>query len=175
MLFVKNVFRNFNYSTRLLLILFAFIFATNNSCKQNKSELFIDNYTPIDLIVFKNDKKWCEVKSYTTEHFKNGNPGLYKIYVKKLNLKIIDSLEIELKQNKKYVLNLLKATKYFQGTISFSSQFDKFSRSHEELQIQDSFFLIKADYFEEIPEVIRVPKKSFYKPLVYIRREIPVN
>ncbi len=166
-----------------LLLLFFFIYISYHRYQRNKPVVYIDNFSgsPVELIW--NGETFLTIPNNTGEVNSNLGIGKRVIYAKKVGEDVIDTIEMDLQQRGKYVLNLFGAMEYYHGQVAYQKERTRDIRPvAAEQRITRKFFPARADFiFEDPPASIEVyTKKSKYNYNIeaarrYLRRGNPIK
>ncbi len=117
-----------------------------------KPTIYIDNYTGSSIEIKYRNKNWIQLKDENSIMNRDLKQGTYFLHIKNMDTSAKDTIRIDIKEKKKYVLNLFQGTSYYEGEISYQKISDPSNHtSSQEVKIDKIFFETKADFVLEKP------------------------
>lgn len=168
----KHLFNMNNFLKYLLLIclvglgLFK-IYVEWIKADKRKPTIYIDNYSGSPIEIYRKNEVWVSLFNESSTIKKNLNVGTHFLYIHKLDEKLIDTLRIDIRESKKYILNTFQAMNYYEGEVLYQKRPESQSyQSKDEIEISDIFFQTTADF------ILDQPASDI---LVYSKNKAPKN
>lgn len=120
--------------------------------ENKRPTIFIDNYAGFPVEIKYRNTNWIQLDDNTSSVKNDLNQGTYFLHVKNMTTSSTDTIRIDIKEKKNYVLNISKAMTYYTGNLVYRkmANIKKVDRN-EELQISEIFFQTSADFLFKKP------------------------
>ncbi|MFK7773549.1 MAG: hypothetical protein AB8F94_15470 [Saprospiraceae bacterium] len=134
------------------------IYVQMKEIESEKPTVYIDNYSGSSVKVFRKKEVWIDLKNESSLVKKDLKPGTHVLHIHKMENNSIDTIRINIKKERNYILNLFGKMIYYEGELNYQSRPDyKNISPSEEREITKSFFQTSADFIlEEPPSLIEV-------------------
>lgn len=120
--------------------------------ENKKPTIYIDNYSGSAVEVKYRNNKWVELNDKSSSIKNDLKQGTYFLHIKNLNSALIDTIRIDIKEKKNYIVNISNAMSYFEGEISYQKTPTLGNNDlAKENKINKYFFQTKADFILEKP------------------------
>lgn len=117
-----------------------------------KPTLYIDNYSGSAINIYKKKSLWLELENQSSTVTNELKQGTYFLYIKQTQSNLIDTLRIDIKKKKNYVINAFNAMTYFEGDALYQNRMDGInSKSTKETKISKPYFETNAHFILEKP------------------------
>ncbi|MFK8009843.1 MAG: hypothetical protein AB8H03_26045 [Saprospiraceae bacterium] len=134
------------------------IYVQMKEIESEKPTVYIDNYSGNGVKIFQKKDVWVELENESSLVKKDLKQGTHVLFIHNMEDYSIDTIRLNIKKERNYVLNLFGKMTYYEGTVRYQSRPDyKDNPTTEEREITKSFFQTRADFImQEPPSQIEV-------------------